>query len=254
MKNKFIVRLAWATTAVTLFVGHVPARASEADDQAEVAFKNSYVFKTYLVDDSVKASAKDGVFTLSGTVANETHKTLALDTATSLPGVNSVENKLETKAEVAAENADMWIGRKLKLALLLHRNVNAHKTTVEVKDGVVTLTGVASSLAQKELTTEYAVDITGVNLVKNEMSVAATPELAEQSAGTKLDDASITAQVKSALWTHRSTSSLKTKVGTRDGEVTLTGIAKNGAEKSLVTKLVNDIQGVISVKNEMTIE
>jgi osmotically-inducible protein OsmY len=33
----------------------------------------------------------------------------------------------------------------------------------------------------------------------------------------------------------------------------LTGIAKNDAEKSLVTKLVTDINGVTSVINNMTI-
>jgi osmotically-inducible protein OsmY len=35
--------------------------------------------------------------------------------------------------------------------------------------------------------------------------------------------------------------------------VTLTGIAKNDAEKSLVTKLVTDIHGVISVVNNMSV-
>ena len=35
--------------------------------------------------------------------------------------------------------------------------------------------------------------------------------------------------------------------------VTLGGIAKNDAEKSLVTKLVTDINGVTSVINNMTI-
>ena len=52
---------------------------------------------------------------------------------------------------------------------------------------------------------------------------------------------------------HRSTSALKTKVQTKDGVVTLSGIAKNDAEKSLVTKLVNDINGVTKVINNMTI-
>jgi osmotically-inducible protein OsmY len=52
---------------------------------------------------------------------------------------------------------------------------------------------------------------------------------------------------------HRSTSALKTKVETTDGVVTLSGIAKNAAEKSLVTKLVTDINGVSSVINNMTI-
>jgi len=36
--------------------------------------------------------------------------------------------------------------------------------------------------------------------------------------------------------------------------VTLRGKAKNAAEKDLVTKLVNDINGVKSVNNRMTIE
>ena len=123
-----------------------------------------------------------------------------------------------------------------------------------MKNGVVTLKGEAANAAQKELTTEYAKDIEKVKEVKNEMTVAATPVIAERTAGEKVDDASITAQVKTALWNHQSTSSMKTTVTTRNGEVTLTGIAKNDAEKSLVTKLVSDIQGVTSVKNQMTVE
>jgi len=254
MKNNAMYRWTLATAAVALFFTCTAARASEADDRIEASFKNSYVNKTYLTDDAIQAAAKDGVVTLSGTVLEESHKTLAQETAASLPGVTSVENRLATKAEVAAENADLWIARKVKMTLLFHRNVHAVKTAVSVKDGSVTLKGEASNLAQKELTGEYANDIEGVKTVNNEMSVAATPDPLEQTAGAKMDDASITAQVKTALWSHRSTSSLKTKVGTRDGEVTLTGIAKNAAEKSLVTKLVNDIQGVTSVKNEMTVE
>lgn len=191
--------------------------------------------------------------TLTGTVALESHKALAQETAASLPGVTSVDNQLATTAEVAAENADVWMVRKVKLALVFHRNVNAGNTTVEAKDGLVTLKGEASSVAQKELTTEYAKDIEGVKEVKNEMTVAATPQAAQLTPGQKMDDASVTAQVKMALQTHLSTSALKTKVETREGEVTLTGIAKNAAEKSLVSKLVSDIQGVSSVKNQMTV-
>jgi osmotically-inducible protein OsmY len=71
--------------------------------------------------------------------------------------------------------------------------------------------------------------------------------------GDKIDDASITAEVKSSLLSHHSTSALKTSVETTDGVVTLTGIAKNDAEKSLVTKLATDINGVTSVINNMTI-
>ena len=192
--------------------------------------------------------------TLKGTVAASSHKSLAEDTVESLPGVKSVDNQLKVKDGSPAEHSDGWIATKVKTALLFHRNVRGIKTDVNVTDGVVTLSGKASSLAQKELTTEYAQDVEGVKSVKNEMTIVASPEKPAESFGEKIDDASITAQVKSSLMSHRSTSALKTKVSTTDGVVTVSGIAKNAAEKSLVTKLVMDIDGVNSVVNNMTIE
>ena len=48
--------------------------------------------------------------TLTGTVSEESHKTLAHETAAGLPGVARVDNQLATQAEAAAENADTWIG------------------------------------------------------------------------------------------------------------------------------------------------
>ena len=254
MKRKAMYSLVFALAAAVIFTIGTPLRASETDSKIESAFQKTYVYKTYLKDDAIKIAAKDGVVTLTGTVAEDSHKALAKETATGLPGVTRVDNQLTIKGEAAAERSDMWIGSKVKLALLFHRNVSAGKTTVEVKDGVVTLKGEASSTAQKELTTEYAKDIDGVKEVKNQMTVAANPaEPAGRTIGEKIDDASITAQVKLALLTHRSTSALKTGVTTRDGKVTLTGTAKNGAEKTLVSKLVDDINGVTSVDNQMTL-
>ena len=125
---------------------------------------------------------------------------------------------------------------------------------MNVKDGIVTLSGEAKNEAQKELTTEYAKDVEGVKGVENQMTVVTTPSKPEETISEKIDDASITAQVKSSLMSHRSTSALKMKVETTDGVVTVSGIARNAAEKRLVTKLVNDIDGVNSVVNNMTIE
>ena len=179
---------------------------------------------------------------------------MAEETVAGLPGVKRVDNQLVVSGEQPVEHSDAWITTKVKTALLFHRNVSASGTTVYTKDGVVTLQGVASSLAQKELTTEYAKDIDNVKEVKNEMTVAKTPAVPGETIGEKIDDASITAQVKSSLLSHHSTSALKTSVSTTDGVVTLGGIAKNDAEKSLVTKLTEDINGVTSVVNNMTID
>jgi osmotically-inducible protein OsmY len=251
MKRIYPLALLVATGA--LLVASTSLRASETDDRIVSSATKSYVFKTYLKDDSIKTESKNGVVTLTGTVAEASHKSLAENTLESLPGVKSVDNQLTVKGEQPAEHSDMWISVKVKTSLLFHRNVSAIGTKVYVKDGIVTLQGEASSLAQKELTTEYAKDIDNVKEVKNEMTIAKTPAKPGETMGEKIDDASITAQVKASLMTHRSTSALKTKVSTTDGVVTVSGIAKNAAEKSLVTKLVTDINGVTSVINNMTI-
>jgi len=226
--------------------------ASETDDRIESSAKKSYVFRTYLKDDNIKVDSKDGVVTLKGTVSEESHKSLAEDTVEGLPGVKSVDNRLEVKGEKPTPASDDWISAKVKAALLFHRSVSA-KTQVFVKDGVVTLRGASASQAQKDLSTEYAKEVEGVKKVVNEMTIVPTGE-PEPTTGEKIDDASITAQVKFVLATHRSTSALKTKVETKDGVVTLTGTAANTAEKDLVTKLAKDIHGVKDVKNQMTVQ
>jgi len=253
MKMKTTHTLALLAAVSTMLMTSAPLRAADTDSRIESSAAKSYTFKTYLKDDSIKIASKDGVVTLTGTVAEASHKSLAENTVAGLPDVKSVDNQLTIKGENPAEHSDAWITMKVKTALLFHRNVSGTGTSVYTKDGVVTLQGEASSMAQKELTTEYAKDIDNVKEVKNEMTIAKTPATPGATIGDKIDDASITAQVKTALLSHHSTSALHTGVTTTDGVVTLTGIAKNDAEKSLVTKLVTDINGVTSVINNMTV-
>jgi hyperosmotically inducible periplasmic protein len=253
MKMKSTYPLALSMIAGALLVTSPSLRASSTDSRIESSAAKSYVFKTVLKDDSITTESKDGVVTLTGTVADANHKSLAQDTVAGLPGVVSVDNQLLVKGEQPAEHSDTWIGWKVKSALLFHRNVSATGTDVDVKDGIVTLTGQASSMAQKELTTEYAKDVDNVKEVRNEMTIAQTPVKVVNTNGGKIDDASITAEVKSSLMAQRSTSALRTTVSTTDGVVTLGGVAQNEAEKSLVTKLTTDINGVTSVINNMTI-
>ncbi len=244
-----------ASTAAFLFVGvfALVAHASEMDTRIEASAQKSYVYKTYLMNDAITTQSKDGVVTLTGSVAEESHKALAKETVANLPGVKSVDDQLIVKADRPAENSDGWIGTKVKTALLFHSNVNAFKTEVGVKDGFITLKGEALSEAQRDLAGEYAKDVEGVKGVNNEMTLAKPVENKGLTLSEKIDDASITAQVKLALLYHRSTSALNTSVGTLDGVVTVGGIAKNDAEKALVSKLVTDVKGVTSVVNNMTI-
>ena len=252
MKSTYSLALMLAA-GTTLITG-ASLYASETDDRIVSSAKKSYVFKTYLSGDSITTESKDGVVTLTGTVTEGYHKFLARDTVAGLPGVKSVDNQLKVKDGAPAEYSDGWLATKVKSVLLFHRNVKCKGTAVSVDNGIATLRGEASSMAQKELTAEYAKDIKGIKEVKNEMTVAAAPAPVVETIIEAIDDASITAQVKFALMSHLSTNAVKTEVETVAGVVTLSGFARNAAEKSLVTKLASDINGVSKVINNMTIE
>jgi hyperosmotically inducible periplasmic protein len=250
------------TITASLFLISGSLFASVTDDRIESSAKESYVFKTYLSDDDIKIESRDGIVTLTGTVSEETHKHLAGETVASIPGVKSVNSELELKGEAPAEYSDAWLMTKVKTSLLFHRSVSGIKTEVLARDGIVTLRGEATSQAQKDLATKYAQDVEGVKEVQNEMTVViAEMKPDEKTMGEKtgeveewIDDASITALVKTALLHHRSTSGLNTTVVTEEGVVTLSGTAKNAAEKDLATELVSDVNGVKKVINNMTVE
>ena len=258
--------LALCATMASLLVLSVPGFATEMDDRIELSAKQSYVFGTYLKGDMVNIQSKGGNVTLTGSVSQESSKSLAQETVINLPGVKSVNNQLEVKGVIPA--TDAWLITKVKSTLLFHRNVNAAETEVQAKDGIVTLLGTASSTAQKDLTTEYTKDVEGVKSVKNEMTVTAAPKQPGETTlgqkidtmgqrigamGESIDDASTTALVKTTLLYHRSTSALRTTVTTKDGLVTLGGKAKNDAEKDLASKLVSDVYGVNKVVNAMVV-
>ncbi len=251
---KTIYRSILIGTVAALLLIIVPLHASKLDDRIVSSAKNSFVFQTYLQGDDIKIESKNGAVTLTGIVSEEFHMLLAKETVEAIPGVLSIDNRLEIKGAPPTANSDAWIEEKVKTSLLFHRSVSASDTQIDVKDGIVILRGQASSQAQKELTTEYTKDIDGVKDVTNNMTVSEQTRKTSRTAVEKIDDASITAQVKMALWVHRSTSVANTKVETRHGVVTLGGKAKNVAEKDLVSKLVGDIKGVKSIKNRMTIE
>ena len=247
MKRCTLHTLLLAAATAAMLLSHASLGASETDGKIDAAFAASYVNKFFFSANTIKAETTDGVVTLNGTVTDDAHKALAGNIAAGLAGVTKVDNQLV----IVPEGDDTWVANKVRLTLGMHRNLNASRTVVVVKDGIVTLTGKASSQVQKDLTTEYVADVTGVKSVVNSLTVSALP--ADLIAAEQVDDASVTAQAKVALATHRSTSAIPVQVVTREGEVTVTGEAQTEAEKAQVTKLLQDIHGVIRINNQMTL-
>ncbi|HEY5552217.1 MAG TPA: BON domain-containing protein [Opitutaceae bacterium] len=223
----------------------------QTDRRIEKAAVESYNYRTVL-EDNVKVKAVDGVVTLTGTVADADHRVLAEDTVREIPSVTFVDNKIKVEP-AAPEHSDGWIATKIRTKLLLSGSVSVVNTDVNVKEGVVTLTGTAKNTAQKELTEVLVAEIEGVKSVENQLTVPEAP-VDERTVSDRIDDASITAQVKYALLTHKSTSAIKTNVTTKDGTVAISGEAGSAEERALVTHLASKVRGVKSVKNDMSVK
>ncbi|OGS32602.1 MAG: transport-associated protein [Elusimicrobia bacterium RIFOXYA2_FULL_53_38] len=240
--------------AAAILAFSAPVSASKTDSPIESSARQSYVFQVYLKGDDIKIESNDGEVILTGVVAKSFHQSLAQETVVGLPGVRSVINRLQVKEAPPAANSDAWLLDRVRTTLLFHRSMSAGIIEVKVKDGLVTLRGRAINQAQKELATGYVNDVEGVKDVKNEIAVPMGSKKPSRITYAKIDDASITAQVRMMLRYHGSTSALTTSVSTNNGVVTLGGKAGNTAEKALVSKLVGDVYGVKNVANLMTID
>ncbi len=267
MKTPKLLSLLALSAGLPLAVFASPA----VDRQIEDSAKNSYNFN-HVLDKKVDVKVRDGVVTLTGKVQDDAQRQLAENTVADLQGVTRVNNEIKVEGG-AKEGSDAWIAAKIRSTLIARANVSFTDTKVDVTNGAVLLTGTADSTAQKELTEAYVKDIQGVRSVNNMLRVVEKPARAAvntdinnnnvadrravrtdgTTAGDKMDDASITAQIKYELLSHRSTSALKTKVNTINGKVIISGDAQSDAEKDLVTKLAKDVRGVTDVDNNMTV-
>ena len=75
----------------------------------------------------------------------------------------------------------------------------------------------------------------------------------QRSTGEAIDDATITAKVKTALLADPEISGLKINVDTTEGKVRLKGEVKSMALRKKAEALTKDVQGVKSVDNQLVI-
>jgi osmotically-inducible protein OsmY len=105
---------------------------------------------------------------------------------------------------------------------------------------------------------QIALGVDGIKKVNNKIVVDANYEpprrdASDRTFGDKVDDATITASVKSKLLWNSHTDGLDIKVDTLAGKVTQTGSAETGTEKDLAGRLARNTSGVIGVDNKIAV-
>lgn len=175
--------------------------------------------------------------------------TLALATAS---GAAFAGNTSEDITE-ARQETQIWTTYSLSPYL------RANELEVSVDDGKATLTGTVEEEVNKDLAEEIASGVTGIDSVDNQIKVAAdyAPKARsseERNFGEVVDDATITATVKSKLLWSKNTEGLSMDVDTRMGQVTLTGAAQSDANKKLAGSMAANTRGVRSVDNRLVVD
>ena len=75
----------------------------------------------------------------------------------------------------------------------------------------------------------------------------------QETTGAYVDDASITTSVKAKMVEHKNVDASAIKVETLNGEVMLSGFAKNPTEKNTAENIAMKVKGVKTVKNQIVV-
>lgn len=138
----------------------------------------------------------------------------------------------------------------------LNPYLRANDLKVSVQKGKAILTGKVDEKVSKELASEIARGVSGITDVDNQIVVEANylPNYGRSGYGDQIDDASISAAIRSKLQWNKDVDAVGTTVSTKAGRVTLTGTADSKVAKDIANRLAMNTRGVNSVNNQLVIQ
>lgn len=145
---------------------------------------------------------------------------------------------------------DSAITAKVKSALVDDKTIKSTDISVKTENGVVILSGFVGSQAQADHAVEVASKVESVKSVSDKLHVK---DEAKQSMKAYASDAATTSELKAKLLADDIVPSRNVKVETTNGEVQLSGVVKTQAQSKRAESIAKAIDGVKSVKNDLTV-
>jgi len=205
-------------------------------------------------DDTVLVTVKEGVVILDGVVGSVAERRRVLRDV-QVMGVKEVDDRLLfvkawAKGEIRRKGhpgykSDDEIKETLLLAYAYDPRVSVFNPAVDVRHGMVTLTGVVDNLKAKQAAEDVAKYTRGVLWVKNFLKVRPNNPIA--------DDA-LTRKVEMAVHEDVFINRFLVSISVRDGVVVLRGSVESHFQKDQAEDAVSGVKGVIAVKNKLTVE
>jgi hyperosmotically inducible protein len=158
----------------------------------------------------------------------------------------------------ACSTPDVVITTEVKAKMVADSVVRPYHLEVETKNGQVTLTGNIDSQEAKDRALQIASQTGGVTNVVDMISVktAATHGDApdpDRTVGEHIDDATITARVKTRLLEDPLVKGMDIDVDTRVGVVYLTGTVQKPDQKDAAIQIAKNTRGVKDVQANISV-
>jgi len=160
-----VVGVGWVSDSLDV----VNVHRQDQDVRSDVVFDIDSDYA--LADQNIKVAVQDAEVTLSGEVNTTYEKTHAEEVAFRVRGVAAVLNQITIKREV--HYSDKEVAQKIQERLKIDWFTTgaSNKIRVQVKDGVVMLTGTVDSWAERKEASEVARHTEGVSQVVNRVAV-----------------------------------------------------------------------------------
>jgi len=142
---------------------------------------------------------------------------------------------------------DLAIKKDVEAELQYEPSVSAAVIGVAVKNGVVTLTGRVSSLAEKYAAARAAARVEGVKAVANELEIGLLP-------ADERSDEEIARSVANALTWNASVPPDRVKAVVSQGWVTLEGTVEWYYQKDAAERAVRYLRGVKGISNNIVVK
>lgn len=191
----------------------------------------------------IGVAVKDGVVTLTGTVASYPEKWAAERVGGRVAGVKAIVNDLEVNLPALATRSDTDLAHKVVDALECDIQVPSDKIRAKITNAWVTLEGEVEWKYQKDAAERADSFLSGVRGVSNNLTI--TP--------TAVSAFDVTRSIKEALRRRAEREAEKITVTTAEGTVTLKGTVDSFADRRAAEGAAWSAPGVRDVHDEIVV-
>lgn len=210
-------------------------------------------------------SVNKGVVLVEGKAATLSDHLLALELASSVPGVSQVASEVVSPDEYGDREVwfdtpssdpvrgnavtDGWITAQTKMRFMTDENVPAGDINVDTRRGVVTLFGSVPTAASSERAVGLAKAVPGVQSVNSQLRVVPASRRGRAIANDNHIQSAVRKRIADA-----GLDGAKVKVDVKAAVAHLTGTVQSSSDRYAAVSITHATPGVIRVWNELRVE